>query len=85
MRRFTAWKSGSFYYKNESLEKIMSDLQRWYNFKTVYVDKELKNFRFELWVDRNCDFRTIVDLLMATNKIAIKMEEREIIVSEIKK
>ncbi|WP_052649371.1 FecR family protein [Sanguibacteroides justesenii] len=85
VRRFTAWKSGSFYYKNESLEKIMSDLQRWYNFKTVYVDKELKNFRFELWVDRNCDFRTIVDLLMATNKIAIKMEEREIIVSEIKK
>lgn len=85
VRRFTAWKEGSFYYKNESLEKIMSDLQRWYNFKTVYADEELKNFRFELWINRNCDFRTIVDLLTATNKIAIKVEEREIIVSEIKK
>ncbi len=85
VRRFTAWKEGSFYYKNESLEKIMSDLQRWYNFKAFYEAMELKNLRFELWVDRNCDFQTIVDLLTATNKIAIKIEKQEIIISEIRK
>ena len=83
VRCFTAWREGSFYYKNQRLESIMNDLQRWYNFKTVYADKVLKDLRFELWVDRDSDIHTIIDLLTATNKIRIKRNTEEIVISDI--
>ena len=52
VNRYIAWKDGYFYYENESMESIMDDLKRWYDFDVVYVGNRVKDYRFELWVSR---------------------------------
>lgn len=80
-RRFTAWKEGYFYYQEETLENILSDLKRWYDFETVYADPSAKGLLFELWASRDMDIEAIVGLLTGTNKIRVKIQGRYFIVS----
>jgi len=83
VHRFTAWKEGYFYYENERVETIMDDLKRWYDFDVVYVGNPVRDLRFELWASRDSDIETIMELLMKTNKVCVKLEGRTLIVSEM--
>ncbi|MFR7876080.1 MAG: FecR domain-containing protein [Butyricimonas paravirosa] len=44
--KFISWKEGYFYYDNERLEDILTELGRWYNFTVIYEDLKLKELRF---------------------------------------
>ena len=39
---YTGWKDGFFIYQNRSLDEILKDLARWYDFDYYYQDQELK-------------------------------------------
>ena len=71
VNRYIAWKDGYFYYENESMESIMDDLKRWYDFDVVYVGNRVKDYRFELWVSRDSEISVITDLLMKTNRVCL--------------
>lgn len=83
VNRYIAWKDGYFYYENESMESIMDDLKRWYDFDVVYVGNRVKDYRFELWVSRDSEISVITDLLMKTNRVGIKVNGKTLVVSEV--
>ena len=43
---YTSWKDGYYYFKQESLEKIMDVLARWYNLNVFFQNSELKSMEF---------------------------------------
>ena len=73
----------SLCYENESMESIMDDLKRWYDFDVVYVGNRVKDYRFELWVSRDSEISVITDLLMKTNRVGIKVNGKTLVVSEV--
>lgn len=83
VNRYIAWKDGYFYYENESLESIMDDLKRWYDFEVVYVGNKVRDYRFELWASRDSEISVITDLLMKTNRIGVKVNGKTLVVSEV--
>ncbi len=85
VNRYIAWKDGFFYYENETLESIMDDLKRWYDFDVMYVGSRVKECRFELWASRNSEISVITDLLMKTNRVGIKVNGKTLVISEIKR
>lgn len=85
VNRYIAWKDGFFYYENETLEAIMDDLKRWYDFDVMYVGNRVKEYRFELWASRHSEISVITDLLMKTNRVGIKVNGKTLVISEIKR
>ena len=45
---FIAWKNGRMVFENERLEKIMAELQRWYDFELFYADPDVKEMHFTI-------------------------------------
>lgn len=43
---YSAWKNGTFFFENESLDNILRKVGRWYNFKTDFSDLELSKITF---------------------------------------
>ena len=83
VNRYIAWKDGYFYYENESLESIMDDLKRWYDFDVMYVGDKVRDYRFELWASRDSEISVITGLLMKTNRIGVKVNGKTLVVSEV--
>ena len=70
--KFISWKEGFFYYDDERLEDILTELGRWYNFSVVYESPELKDLRFKVWVDRREVFHQVVEHLNEMGKLRIE-------------
>lgn len=81
VQKYVAWKDGYFYYERERLDHIMDDLKRWYDFDVVYVGERVRDLSFELWSTRDCDLATVMAYLTRTNKIEVKVEGRNVVVS----
>lgn len=74
IQKYISWKEGYFYYDDERLEDILTELGRWYNFSVVYENPELKDLRFKIWVDRKETFSKVVEYLNEMGKL--KIEDR---------
>lgn len=75
IQKYISWKEGYFYYDNERLEDILTELGRWYNFTVTYEDPELKELRFKFWVERKETFRKVLEHLKEMKKL--KIEDRD--------
>ena len=78
--KFISWKEGCFYYDNERLEDILTELGRWYNFTVIYEDLELKELRFQFWADRKDTFRKVLEHLNEMKKLKIEDQGNCIVV-----
>lgn len=75
IQKYISWKEGYFYYDNERLEDILTELGRWYNFTVIYEVPALKELRFKFWVDRKETFRKVLEHLKEMKKL--KIEDRD--------
>ena len=78
--KFISWKEGYFYYDNERLEDILTELGRWYNFTVIYEDLEVKELRFQFWADRKDAFRKVLEHLNEMKKLKIEDQGNYIVV-----
>ena len=85
VQKYTAWKDGYFYYEDESLESILSELERWYDFTTFFANENVKGLRFELWAARHTDIASVLNLLTRTNKVKMEVKGKTLVVSEAKR
>lgn len=83
VQKYAAWKDGYFYYEDESLETIMDEFKRWYDFDVVYIGNQVKDLKFEFWASRDSEFSKITRLLMQTNKIKVQVNGRVLTISEV--
>ena len=77
---FIAWKNGRMVFENERLEKIMAELQRWYDFEVFFQQQEVKNYRFRGVLSRDMDIRQALDIIEETTDLKFDIKGKTILV-----
>lgn len=79
MDRVLAWKNGVFSFEGLTLQEILRQLERWYDFKVVYKNKP-STFLYRGGMDRNVKFSEILEVF---KEMGVKYKwEGEILIIE---
>lgn len=68
----TSWRYGKFVFENQTLEEIMQELSRWYNFDYEFTSKDLKHIEFMGSIPRYSQFDTALTILEKSGGIRFK-------------
>lgn len=79
---FIAWKSGRLVFENERLEKIMDDLQRWYDFELFYANPEVKDMRFTIDIQKYADISKVMFLMEKMGKISFSRQGNSVVIGQ---
>lgn len=74
-----AWKNGNFQFTNESIDRIMQEIARWYNIEVVYNGPVTKE-NFGGAISRNKPLNDVLSSLEETGGVHFKIEGRRVIV-----
>jgi hypothetical protein len=80
---YTAWKDGFFAYKEASLEEILKQLARWYDFEYNFKDNDIKNKVFTARLKRYDGVGEIFNILEQTGKVKFIAENNKVIVISV--
>ncbi len=73
-----AWKNGLFDFKGESIENVMRQLARWYDFTVQYENPVTEKFYVK--ISRNSNISSIFKILETTGGVQFKIEGKKITV-----
>lgn len=80
-KRYTAWKSGDFYFEDDSIQTVMRQLSRWYNIEVSY-EGHVTTDGFNAQISRSKNISAILHILENTKGVHFKIEGRRITVIE---
>jgi transmembrane sensor len=80
-KRYTAWKSGDFYFEDDSIQSVMRQLSRWYNIEISYEGHITKE-GFNAQISRSKNISAILYILENTKGVHFKIEGRRVTVIE---
>lgn len=66
---FTSWKDGYFMFDQATLERIMDELARWYNFDYFFANAEARNMMLTARIKKYDNIDTVLDILSRTGDI----------------
>ena len=78
---FIAWKNGRMVFENERLEKIMAELQRWYDFELFYADPDVKEMHFTIDILKYEEISKVLNLMERMNKVEFTQKGRTVVVN----
>ncbi|QGY46666.1 DUF4974 domain-containing protein [Maribellus comscasis] len=73
---FSAWKDGFLVIDNESLEQVLSRIERWYNAEIIVEDETLKSYRFKATF-KDEPLEEVLRLIALTTPIKYSIDKRE--------
>jgi len=76
---YTAWVKGEFMFRNQPLPEIFAQLERWYDFKIVYENQDIKKMRFTGSAQKAKPLNYLLDLITAVTDIQYRNERDKII------
>jgi hypothetical protein len=76
-----AWKNGVFYFANQPIDRVMRELERWYNIEVQYQG-EMPRVGFWGQISRNKMLSDVLRDLEYTNSIHFKIEGRRVTVMQ---
>ena len=76
---FIAWKNGRMVFENERLEKIMAELQRWYDFELFYADPDVKEMHFTIDILKYEEISKVLNLMERMNKVKFTQKGRTVV------
>ena len=79
---YTAWKDGYFIYREKTLEDIMKELSRWYDFEIFYQNEAVKDLHFKGNIPRHATINEVLKFLERTHLVHFSVVGRTVIVSE---
>lgn len=75
---YTAWVNGKFYFQNESLDNIMIELARWYDFEYQFVNESLKEYHYTGRISRTENIENLLYMIEQTASVKFEREGKEI-------
>ena len=69
-----SWRYGKFVFENQTLEEIMQELSRWYNFEYEFSNNNLKQIEFMGSIPRYSQFDTALTILEKSGGIHFKRQ-----------
>jgi len=80
-KRYTAWKSGDFYFEDDNIQTVMRQLSRWYNIEINY-EGNITTDGFNAQIGRAKNISAILHILENTKGVHFKIEGRRITVMQ---
>ena len=77
---YLAWADGRLVYDNCPLEKILTDLGRWYNINVFYSRDELRSYQFSLNMKKHEEFTQVLELIGKTGEVQFEIKDNTVIV-----
>lgn len=77
---YTSWHEGRFEFKNESFDKIMKIVERWWDVKVVYDQAKLKGFTFSGVLKKHKEIDYIFDIINELKPIDYQIDNNRIVV-----
>lgn len=77
---YTAWKEGTFAFKDETIEEIMGRLSRWYDLNVFYANEEVKKQLYDGIIPQVKDFEDILRMIEGTATIHFEIKGNTVIV-----
>ena len=74
---YLAWADGRLVYDNCPLEKILTDLGRWYNIDVFYSRDELRSYQFSLNMKKHEEFTQVLELI---GEVQFEIKDNTVIV-----
>ena len=68
-----------FNFSNETLEKLMRRLARWYDFEVEYLTPEVRYYHFSGTLDRYDNISNILEMIALTTHISIEVENNKVV------
>lgn len=76
---YLAWTMGKYIFNKQDMKSIMKQLDRWYDFKTVFAHQEMEHYTFTGVVDKQMTKELIFKLIEEAIKVKIEVRsEHEI-------
>lgn len=79
VKRYSAWKSGDFYFENDNIQTVMRQLARWYNIEIKY-EGDITTDGFNARISRTKDLSNVLHILENTKGVHFKIEGRRVTV-----
>lgn len=70
VRRYTAWKEGEFYFEEATLEEIMQELSDWYCVQTVFLNQNVRAYKFSGVLERNASIQEVLKKIERTTSVS---------------
>ena len=68
---YVAWREGRFVFRAMTLDLIMRQLQRWYDFEVFYQNSELKDYEFRGVIKRDMDLDKVLSVIKVENPLKV--------------
>ena len=75
---YVAWREGRFVFRAMTLDLIMRQLQRWYDFEGFYQNSELKDYEFRGVIKRDMDLDKVLSVIKATTNVDFEVKGKVI-------
>lgn len=72
---FTSWKDGRLIFRDEPLQNIITQLERWYNVKIVLQGEQIKNLKFTGTIEME-SFSEVLELIKVTTSIKYSFDKK---------
>ncbi len=79
---FSSWKEGKMEFHRMTLERLTSNLARWYDVEFKYKDTELKNIQFSGGFEKTESIGFILNLIQETTNVKFTANDKLIIISQ---
>ena len=75
---YVAWREGRFVFRAMTLDLIMRQLQRWYDFEVFYQNPELKDYEFRGVIKRDMDLDKVLSGIKVTTNVDFEVKGKVI-------
>lgn len=72
---FTSWKDGQLIFRDEPLQNIITQLERWYNVDIVLQDERIKNLKYNGTIEME-SFSEVLELIKVTTPIKYSFDRK---------
>ncbi len=77
---YTAWLNGRFVFRDMPLEAIMRQLERWYDFRIVYLQPEIKREQFRGVIQRDSKIEDVFRAIELATEVKFRIEGKKVTV-----
>ncbi|MFT7034119.1 MAG: transmembrane sensor [Cyclobacteriaceae bacterium] len=79
-QNFIAWKSGVFYFQDQTFDSMVKVLSRWYDIDVFYENESVRDIKFTGRFKRYDDFEKVIKLIEKTDEVKFKINGKTVII-----
>lgn len=80
-KAYRSWTDGYFMFENESLEKIFSKLERWYDINVFFIENDARYFEFTGILPRFESFEVMLEMLETISEVEYTIKDQTVSIS----